>query len=300
MATIRTLVVGAVLLAGAACTAGPPAATPPAATPAGSPPAGSPGTSPAADGPVLPLDRYLLTPAEDARLNRAHRLLIERCTRRFGLAMPAVAASPPPPGGPNARRYGINDPATARLLGYRVRAGQPPADRRSPDPTRSADLTLEAVLGGRGASTVNGRRVPPGGCFGEARRRLSGGVAEPADMFLAQRLNQDSFGAARGHPRVRAVVEAWSACMRAAGFRYADPLRPPADPLFRAAVTERETRTATADVACKRRTGLVAVWSAVEANLQRSYIATHRARLEEIRRVHRAQLAAAATVDRAG
>ena len=95
---------------------------------------------------------------------------------------------------------------------------------------------------------------------------------------------------------MRAATRQWSACMAAAGYRYAGPLDPPKDARFQDARTPLEISTAEADVACKQRTNLVGVWFAEESARQRSLIEANRPALELARTAFRAELAVAAGV----
>jgi hypothetical protein len=260
--------------------------------PAGTPPAVAP-VPVVTDGAAvrLPLDAYLLTPAEEQQVSRAHRVLLARCVRPFGLTLPAPEPAPAGPATPNERRYGITDAARAAAAGYRLSAREPA--RRPGRSAAGADPALLAVLTGGGPPAVHGRPVPAGGCVEQARVRLRAGAAAVPDDLLAQRLSLASFGQSRQDAQVRAVAGQWSGCMRARGYTYPGPLDPPADRRFHGPVTAAEIATATADIACKRQTNLVGVWSAVESRYQHLHVAAHQAPLERIRRANQAELAVA-------
>ncbi|NEA46610.1 hypothetical protein G3I35_10015, partial [Streptomyces sp. SID10815] len=90
---------------------------------------------------------------------------------------------------------------------------------------------------------------------------------------------------------------AWSACMRAAGHRYATPQdaqegRDRREDQLRQLLTggadadgptEREKRTAADDARCKRRTGYVRAVHAVDVRVQTRLVAEHREELERER-----------------
>ncbi|WP_133150537.1 hypothetical protein [Frankia canadensis] len=236
----------------------------------------------------LPLDRYLLSPDESALVARGYRVLLAECMDRFGLSGPP---EPPRSEGPHTwgeRRYGITDLALAAQAGYRVSTHPPVPVAR---PSANDDPRTLTALTGRGAPTVNGRPVPPGGCSDETDRRLRADAPTGADEYLAQRLDQDSYFRSERDPRVQKAAQAWSACMRGHGLRYPTPLSAPADPRFRNwPVSRLEITTATTDIACKRQTNLVGIWSGVEADLQRAGIAAHRDALEKVRLTNEAQL----------
>ncbi|MCK9895322.1 hypothetical protein [Frankia sp. AgB32] len=236
----------------------------------------------------LPLDRYLLTPHDADLVARAHRVLLRRCEQRFGITGPP---EPPATAGPrtlNERRYGITDRALAATAGFRVSANGPVT---VPKPTEPADPRTLDVLSGEGRRVVDGQPVPPGGCSGEAKRRLGAGAPAGADRFLAERLSRDSYFRAESDRRVQAAMRAWSICMQEHGFTYPTPLAAAADPRFRAGpVTPTEIATATTDIDCKARANLVGVWSTLEADLQRPAIATHRDALDTLLRANDAEL----------
>jgi len=270
----------------------PPGTAAPAATVRAAPvgvPAGSGVAS-----PKLPLDPYLLSPPDSVRVARAYRLLLAECVRPFGLAGPPERAdSGPVPPDLNGRRYGITDARLAAVAGFRVAVPQP-ASPQAPSPQEpggSADPRMLTVLDGAPHAVVGGQPVPAGGCVGEAKRRLSAGAPAVTDPDLVQRFSQDSYFASQRDPRVRAAIGAWSACMRGHGYAYSSPLAAAGDPRFvTGPVTPTEIAVATADIACKARTGLVDAWSRVEAELERPQIAANPQVLDDIRRRNETQL----------
>jgi hypothetical protein len=248
----------------------------------------------------LPLDDYLPSVADADRLARAGRALLRQCMHEFGFDY--VTPELGPWAGPRTwteRRYGLTDPAQARH-GYwpesRAAAARGAAvrlaRRRAAAPTEAEG----AALTGRGARVLNGKPVPPGGCAGEAQRRLTAHDPPGADQYLAQRLTSDSFFGSQRDARVRRATQQWVSCMKAAGYDYAGPLDPPKDRRFQRAVTPLEISTAGADVACKKWTNLVGVWFTVESTQQRSLVEANRAGLDRARTAVQAELAVAAGV----
>jgi hypothetical protein len=236
----------------------------------------------------LPLDRYLLSPHESDLVARAYRVLLTQCEQRFGIAGPPEPPEPAGPGTSNERRYGITNRALAASAGFRMST---PAAVSTPKPTEPADPRTLDVLTGTGRQVVDGRPVPPGGCSGEAKRRLNAGAPAGVDRYLAQRLSRDSYFDSERDRRVQAVLRAWSDCMRGHGFDYPTPLAAAADPRFRnGPVSPAEITVATTDVDCKRRTNVVGVWSTVEADQQRPDITAHQDALEQLRLANEAQL----------
>ena len=85
--------------------------------------------------------------------------------------------------------------------------------------------------------------------------------------------------------------------MRRTGFSYPDPMAANPDPAFTTEQpTENEIRTATADVQCKRKVGVVEVWSTVETAYQRQAVDAHHDQLELIRQAIQIKLANARAV----
>src|SRR6266545_6024041 len=137
---------------------------------------------------LLPLDEYMLSLDDYRHLAEARGILTRRCMERFGINYQA----PTRPGTGlqtrNERRYGITDLTEARRYGYR----QPQGSKVAPPPSseQDRDPKVTAILVGEGARAFTSRPVPPGGCAGEAQRRLraseqSAGVediAEPLAM----------------------------------------------------------------------------------------------------------------------
>ncbi|HEX6344437.1 hypothetical protein [Umezawaea sp.] len=221
----------------------------------------------------LPLDEYLLSPDQLNDLGRARVVLTRECMREAGFDYP-------PEGervdvglrGWNERRYGITDEATAAVDGYGVGESAPVGSRTEPTPEER--VALEGA----------------GGCIervedGQRRSRRPG-----LDRELALRLAGESFTRSREAPRVRAVVEAWSACVRARGFDYPDPLAPSSDARFAGPATPDELAVAAADLACKEETNLVGVWFDEERSIQRDLVAANRAALAEVREANAADV----------
>jgi hypothetical protein len=242
----------------------------------------------------LPLDDYLLSPSQLAEIADGSRTLVRQCMAGLGLDSPAQPPPGPAPRTWNDWRYGLTDPTVAAQRGYR-RGDHPPTAQ--PEPAAAQPRAEQAgALTGEGARSIHGRRVPEGGCLGQAERTLRGSGPPGVDRDLAQRLSMDSFGYSRGRPRVRAAVARWSDCMKRRGLDYPDPFGPVKEPRFQApgaAVTATEIATAVADVACKQQINLVGIWFTVERSYQQSLVAENRAGLDRVRQANNAELAAA-------
>jgi hypothetical protein len=222
----------------------------------------------------------------------------------------AVVANLPRFDNDNERRYGLFDADLAAVRGYNVPPDQlpPPVDRsRGWNPSETEKLLVRGGVtpGGGPPGTarsdtarpdsarpdsarpgsarpgtaqdpdvptdVAGKPLPDGGCQGEADRAIAAGAPRPPDEHLANRLSIDTFRRSEGDSRVREAMARWSACMTRAGYSYRD-IWEPNDYLWPDPVGAEEIGTATADVACKRETGLVAVWLRVETAYQRRVI----------------------------
>ncbi|MCS7475881.1 hypothetical protein ACFFQW_00020 [Umezawaea endophytica] len=228
----------------------------------------------------LPLDEYLLSPGQLRELGRARVAMTRECMRGAGFDFPpAEERVDVGLTSWNERRYGITDEALAAVDGYGLGARDPAARPSTPrpEPTPEQRAALEGA----------------DGCI--ERVEAGQGRDEPSgvDRELPLRLANESFTRSRGAPRVRAVVEAWSECVRARGFDSTDPLALASDDRFAGPVTPAEVAAATADVECKRSTNLVGTWFAEERSIQRDLVAANRAALASVREAN------AADVDRA-
>ncbi|SDL12537.1 hypothetical protein [Nonomuraea jiangxiensis] len=232
----------------------------------------------------LPLDDYQHSPVQGLAVTNAYRVLLIRCARRHGRTLP-ITSSPRPLVGPRTwteRRYGLTDAADAASYGYGLGPRDPA--RHPPEPAPLDPATIAVITG-----TDAGRDVPPGGCQEETCKALAMAPAG-ADPSLPEHLSMLSFQRSRTDPRVRAAVEAWSACMRAAGHSYATPFDPIADPAFRDGTSQKELATARTDLACKKRTNLVSIWLSVESAYQRTMIAQNTTALQAAKRANETTL----------
>ncbi|MFF7635795.1 hypothetical protein ACFZB9_21985 [Kitasatospora sp. NPDC008050] len=237
----------------------------------------------------LPIEDYLLTPAQDAHLEHAVWVVAGGCMKRQGFdfqAPPELAHQRS--GSEVPRRYGPADPATAAVEGYHS-----PADPdQQPQPRTPLPADLPAPE--RAALTGTGHGAPAGGCHGEAQRQLAG--TDPlGSSQLAGQINSMSYTQATADPRVKAAFAAWSACMKAEGYTYATPVDAYNDPRWQQSSTpgRLEIATATADTGCKRRTNLIGIWYGVDAAYQQQQIRLHQAQLDHDRASEQHQLALA-------
>lgn len=223
-------------------------------------------------GVTLPLDPYFLAPADTARLHRALDLLVAGCMRRAGLEPPPDRPKAPPASPRNQRRYGVTSEEAAGTLGY-----HPPDVPSAPAPHLTADQTT--ALSGTGTGRPGPGGSPPQGCTVAAARQITGTNSYPMDPELVRQLNYDSYERTLTEPPVRRAMQQWSNCMKGRDHRYATPLEPTfTDPR----PTAEEKRTALADVACKRQTDLINIWSTTETAVQKDLIAKRRSALDAV------------------
>ncbi|WP_030269651.1 hypothetical protein [Streptomyces sp. NRRL B-24484] len=243
----------------------------------------------------LPVADYLLAPAEQLKLDRAARKLVDQCMHRYGLALadrPVAARS-----GPTTltqMRYGATSAQQARTTGYHFGPADPgwlatPSATPSPE---NSDPGYGLVLHGSGKPGDNdgvpapygSGTVQPGGCTGEMTRQLSGPAAFLGDAPLVREIAARSLTESQQVPAVKEAFRGWSACMLAKGFHYGTPLDAVNDPAFAGESPGRdEQRTAEADVACKQQGNVVGIWFAAEVDRQHALMAEHRDELRTIR-----------------
>jgi hypothetical protein len=248
----------------------------------------------------LPIEAYMLTPLQSARIGWEQDRALRACMARFGLGYPDAG---PPPAGKGAgqefavmnRRYGIDTPSAAAVWGYHLAHPAPsPASPRASAPLTDAQSTVFGGTDPRTGKVVThfrGKALPAGGCSAESAD-LFPDVASPqgpgtAPGQIVATIKSDSFAASAADPRVTRVFAAWNSCMRGHGYHLsANPLEAPAGlrTVHDARPDRAEIAQAVTDVACKQRTGLVQVWFAVESAYQVRDIARHRAELEKVKR----------------
>jgi hypothetical protein len=241
---------------------------------------------------VLPFDAYFYTNEMYVAMLRAAVRLTSDCMARFGASYPSdVPDSGRVPGITfpdfsrwNETRYGVFDLESAMTRGYNRREPDDPYNQRDPDPlvSRRDGLHLSEqelfLLNGRASRDFadvsqlpidpDGRPLPDDGCWGEANRLISDGhtFVPVHNMFANETLRLS-----KADSRVVAAVAAWSECMKARGYAYAD-VSDPRKRQWPEPPGEEEIATATADVECKIQTNLVGTRYAVESAYQRRII----------------------------
>jgi hypothetical protein len=244
---------------------------------------------------------YLPTSEEAALLFRAEQRLLADCMRAAGQPFTEAAADAGTLD-PEWSRLGRTDAGRAGTLGYGVPAGPGGANAAQAGlkTAQERDRWSQAFSGEPAAGNPQATSVPlvnpvtgaevgsqaAGGCFGQAERDLYGDQARHTS--LASWVDNDVRGSverqAAADPRLAAGIGAWSACMRALGYEYAEPT---------AAVQEfgttpdepgsREREVAKADVGCKEKAGLVETYRGLKAEYGRDAASTYQAQLAEYR-----------------
>lgn len=238
----------------------------------------------------VPLDEYKFSVPDLQTIEYAEDLLTRSCMRDLGMDWTML----PPPADPNhdpdplnRRRYGLIEPEIVTRFGYHL----PP---------------LSPQLAARETVWSQRDRLPPaerraaygddgqGGCRAEARHHLRRGVPD-LDQSRLHDLSASAFETSLKDPEVVQVFGNWSACMKPAGVRYSDPLKPFADTAWARSErpSAREIAVAEADVRCKQATDLVSIWSGAERRIQLGVISAHRGDLDGFRRAKNAELGAA-------
>ncbi|MFH8625411.1 hypothetical protein ACH4A8_26600 [Streptomyces vietnamensis] len=301
----RTSLPAVVLLLGAgllltACSSGEPP------VPAGTKPLSDPAEVPAAQ-LAYPLDPYRTTDEQIHSLEKAQDLLTVECMKRFGFTYrPPVRPAPRPRG--TSSRYGVTDEATVARYGYARPGGPAPAPDKLPgDPLPPAErlvLTgppLRTGPGGRlvppprtleesrrtdSGRTVNGQKVPVGGCGREGHLALFAEKKDPVDLLYVFGMESEASIRAREAPKVVEAVGAWSACMAEKGYRVTDPVSPQKALGLKSEAefgTARAIVAAKQDVACKKRTKLVALWYEAEVGFQNELMERHAETLKQVK-----------------
>lgn len=240
----------------------------------------------------LPVEDYLMSPAENDRVERARSALIGACMKRFGFDFTPRTPDYKKMSGQVSNRYGPTDTKAAAARGYHPDRQQMSEGAETSQKSLSKDM--KAVLGGGDDSSGNassrteksyrGILIPEGGCSGESDRTLTtgGGLIQDAEAAVA--VNFDSFDKSAADRRVRKAFAEWSTCMKEKKFSYATPLEAINDQRWRTdEPSAAEIATAVAEVECKQRYDVVGVWFSVESSYQRADIKAKAHRMAEIR-----------------
>ncbi|MGW8887042.1 hypothetical protein [Streptomyces sp. NPDC055749] len=270
-----------------------------------------------AKGLSLPLEDYMQTYQDTVALDQASRNLQEKCMGGYGISIELpLAGTTPPPNDNDAnmeRRYGLTDRQAAARYGYglsealtrQVRQKMPeltdeevqvltghskPAKPNTPGAARAAEPAPESY---------KGKKIHEGGCSGWAKNKLK--QPSPDDLAFVSELNGISFTESMRAPAVKQATAEWSQCMKSEGYSAATPFEATeiAPHVEGGPASEEEIAVALAEIDCKEKTDLVAVWFAEDSKIQKAQIAEHRDRLNGTR-TRNSGAVAAATAELAG
>ncbi|WTW95625.1 hypothetical protein OG216_20545 [Streptomycetaceae bacterium NBC_01309] len=225
-------------------------------------------------GQRLPVEEYLLQPAQSAKIQAARKALVVRCLQGKGIdfAFPAQAAS----ASAGARRTQsemryVTPPEVAAKFGYHNPDGQ----AQPPRPPAMPKRTEEALFGADGN----------GGCFGDVDADFAARGLVIQDSELVVGINIDNMARSMEDERMKAAFGRWSGCMKAKGYTYATPMEASGDPRWTQAPapSPEETATAVAHTACMTENNLVGTWFTIESAYEQRDIDAHAAELAAYR-----------------
>jgi hypothetical protein len=249
------------------------------------------------DSKNLPLDRYLPTNGENAKLQRAEALSINECMKKLNYPKNQIPVLPISPSRARDFRTGwfIVPPEEAAKYGY----DSPPDDlssRRASEDTawqRSRTKIQDGLMDGS-IKTFYGKEVPDGGCLGETARKITAGAPLGKSTVLTGGMKMkasDGPFAARGYlemhiqaarneltilieknPRWKSVTKSWVACMAKSGYRYASPEEAMADKQWSGSAGEDERAAAVADGKCMDEVNYAGVMVSLHSAYERSFI----------------------------
>ncbi|MFJ5921400.1 hypothetical protein ACIQF6_02210 [Kitasatospora sp. NPDC092948] len=236
----------------------------------------------------LPLDGYLLNPAQLTAVQQAQAKLVDTCMAGLGLDyhFPVMSKELRDPDAPTTRidgRYGRQNAELMTRWGYHPVGGAPTDSANAKPPVEAPEIrTAETGSDkpkdrfGPGGQLINGHKVPERGCVGQANRRLTGTPdGQIGDPQSAVDAKFRTLSAAREDPRTQAAFAQWSACMEEHGVTgYTDPIAAIADPEWNSGPQPgaRELKVASADADCRHRGNVVGIWYTVDFAYQQEVV----------------------------
>ncbi|MEW1694151.1 hypothetical protein ACIQCR_16375 [Streptomyces sp. NPDC093249] len=233
----------------------------------------------------FPLDGYATTDEQRRKLEQAQSRVTSDCMTRFGFTYELPVTPSPTGGAGNSRRYGLTDAAQAARYGYVPNRGaRPPAKTAArtlsatgrlalngPEFKGAQPMSLEESRAEDSGKTLDGRKVPVGGCLREGYLTVYAPKKGALDSMFVTNLVMDANSRSREDSRVVAAVKAWSACMAEKGYKVDEPVSPQSDLGLdpNGYGSPRAVAAARQDVACKERANLVGVWYTVESAYQK-------------------------------
>jgi hypothetical protein len=253
--------------------------------------------------------------AEQSTIEAAVTKLAERCAKQYGFDYTAPSAAQASDYNQLRRAYGAVEADTAAKYGYHLAPGDPGYEApgtplnpheggkitTAPLPT-AEQLVLygrQGAASGSGPGFYAGRKIPDGGCFGQASGEIAGAKQIDPDS-IADAILVGMGKKAQSDSRVVARFRKWSACMAQSGYHYKMPLDAAGDSKWN--ITQRsqpgqaEIQTALADVKCKQSTNLIGIWFSVESAYENEAIQQELPTLTEVMDRWQAAAAKAAQV----
>ncbi|MFD7897767.1 hypothetical protein [Streptomyces sp. NPDC059743] len=243
---------------------------------------------------VLPIEGFSLKAGDVYIIEKGKTKLVNRCMqeRHMNYSVPDPV-SPKDSITEPSRRYGISGKKLANLRGY-----HPPKTKEVPEYPKKLTQIQRSVLfgtddaGNPATSELAKYNLPPGGCYGKAEAEINKGELPNSSISVARMINSSSFSDSLRHSAVRRVFKAWSECMSHQGYEYASPLDSVGDPKhYKGEPTKSEIKTALTDIACKRETNLIQIWSDVERKIQSGLIRRNKEKLDVLRSFQEKQIA---------
>ncbi|GAB2823465.1 hypothetical protein GCM10022221_21990 [Actinocorallia aurea] len=226
----------------------------------------------------LPLDYFSPSTEENDDIVLAEEYLGRKCMEGFGLTYPVKPQRQPGysiiahPG-----MFGLIDPDQVKFGYGPVLSPNGWDEPTAPVQNRPATADEDDVWLGK-VNEYDGKAVPQGGCLMEGRRQLGG----TADLFWPkEELQAKAVKLADKDPRTAEVTQAWSDCMRDAGYSYASPGEAASDArwLVPGPPSPAEVSAAAADVGCKTQVNYAGMRTAILTAYEMRLVREHRARL---------------------
>lgn len=258
----------------------------------------------------LPIEAYMYTKDQTDQLNKAVVTLRQDCMRDFGFTYEDQKVQGTfQPKSITQFRYGMTDADDVAVHGYKPAGSEkkvvkpaplklPPAATTALTGTDDANVKPGSAQA-KGGQDINGKKVPAGGCIGDANRKLGSVSAQGfGDSPVVVKVNTDSWAKSYNDKRVREVFTKWSACMKQKGYSYADPMKANDDPQWQktTTATPREQKVASADVSCKHKYNVLGVWYSVDVAYQKQMIEQNAEALDDVKKRIDKQLKLAAGV----
>ncbi|MEV7777760.1 hypothetical protein [Kitasatospora sp. NPDC088351] len=243
---------------------------------------------------VLPTDPYMVTSAQIKQVTQAQDAVTADCMRDFGFtAKPTTVLGADTAAMARltrSRLYGYFDVAKAKTLGY-DRFAQTDQVNQDAAQAPPASVAEQTALSGNDpttrqpVTTLNGKPLPPGGCFQKGRDALKDDSLLIDDSALPE-------GGPKipvNDPRIVEAYATWSQCMKSKGFDYKDPIGAIGDQKWKTgrpangSTNPDEIAAATADIDCKIANNTVGVIVAVQTAYDKKYIEANAAKLTAYR-----------------